>query len=137
MERTYTLSELPEIANALLANTTTKRFLFFGEMGVGKTTLIKEMIKVLGVKDNIGSPTYAIVNEYRTDDEIINHFDFYRIESIDEVFDIGIEEYFESDHWLFIEWPEKIESILPKEFLKIKMNKLDNEMRTLKALPVK
>lgn len=92
-------------------------FAFYGEMGAGKTTFIKEICKILGVTDPITSPTFAIVNEYRSDTtaELIYHFDFYRVEKIEEVFDFGYEDYFYSGAICFIEWPERIESLLPHD----------------------
>lgn len=137
MERTFTVNEVPEIAQELLANTATKRFFFYGEMGVGKTTLIKQMIRLLGVQETVSSPTYSIINEYRIGEEVINHFDFYRIQSVEEVLDMGIEEYFESDNWLFLEWPEKIKSILPDSGIEIHLHKKNETIRTLKTTPVK
>ena len=109
MEWTYTLEELPEVANAILASSNSKTFLFYGAMGVGKTTLIKEMAKWLGVKDGLSSPTFSIINEHVINGEILYHYDFYRLESPDEALDLGIEEYFYNGHWNFIEWPEKID----------------------------
>lgn len=92
-------------------------FAFYGEMGAGKTTFIKEICKVLGVKDSITSPTFAIVNEYRSDEtaELIYHFDFYRVEKIEEVYDFGYEDYFYSGAICFIEWPERVDSLLPND----------------------
>ena len=98
-------------------------------MGVGKTTIIKVICKELGIIDEVQSPTFSIVNEYLTDkDEKVYHFDFYRIENIEEVYDIGIEEYFDSGNICLIEWPENIESILPEQFVRIDI--LENEDRT-------
>jgi len=83
---------------------------FYGEMGAGKTTLIKEICKILGVKDITSSPTFALINEYRTnDEESIYHFDFYRINNLQEAYDLGYEDYFYSNSLCLIEWPEKIE----------------------------
>jgi tRNA threonylcarbamoyladenosine biosynthesis protein TsaE len=94
--------------------------IFEGAMGSGKTTLIKAIAKRLGVIDNVSSPTYAIVNEYRTKEQkIIYHFDFYRINNLEEALDMGAEEYFYSGHLCFIEWAEKVESLLPRHYLKI------------------
>lgn len=97
-----------------------KIFAFYGKMGVGKTTLIKSICKLMGVEDIVDSPTFSLVNEYKTTDKrLIYHFDFYRIDNINEVFDLGYEEYFYSDSYCFIEWPEKIEEILPENTAKI------------------
>lgn len=131
MELNYTLQDLPNIAEQVLIASSTKTLLFYGEMAVGKTTLIKEIIKKLGVKDTISSPTFSIVNEYEIEDDKIYHFDFYRIEDEEEILDIGIEEYFFGDHWVFIEWPEKISNLLPTRKTEIKLNKNKNGSRTI------
>ena len=96
-------------------------FAFYGKMGAGKTTFIKAVCEELGVEDVITSPTFAIVNEYRSDTtgELIYHFDFYRIKKIEEVYDMGYEDYFYSGALCFIEWPELIEELLPEEAVKV------------------
>lgn len=96
-------------------------FAFYGKMGAGKTTFIKAICEELGVEDVITSPTFAIVNEYRSDTtgELIYHFDFYRIKKIEEVYDMGYEDYFYSGALCFIEWPELIEELLPEEAVKV------------------
>jgi tRNA threonylcarbamoyladenosine biosynthesis protein TsaE len=96
-------------------------FAFYGKMGAGKTTFIKAVCEELGVTDVINSPTFAIVNEYRSDETgaLIYHFDFYRIQKIDEVYDMGYEDYFYSGALCFIEWPELIEDVLPGDAVKV------------------
>ena len=96
-------------------------YAFYGKMGAGKTTFIKAVCEELGVEDVITSPTFAIVNEYRSDTtgELIYHFDFYRIKKIEEVYDMGYEDYFYSGALCFIEWPELIEELLPEEAVKV------------------
>lgn len=95
-------------------------FAFHGDMGAGKTTFIKAICENLGVSDTINSPTFAIVNEYRSDSgELIYHFDFYRINKIEEVFDFGYEDYFYSSSLCFIEWPEKVDTLLPKDTVNV------------------
>lgn len=95
-------------------------FAFHGDMGAGKTTFIKAICENLGVSDTINSPTFAIVNEYRSDSgELIYHFDFYRINKIEEVFDFGYEDYFYSGSLCFIEWPEKVDTLLPKDTVNV------------------
>ena len=123
--------ELCAVAKMILEKYNSKIFLFYGEMGVGKTSFIKKFCKELGVSDVVSSPTFSIVNQYsNVNDEIIYHFDFYRTEKKDEVFDIGYEEYLFSSSYCFIEWPEKIEDLLPTNYLKINM-KLDDNNRII------
>ena len=105
---------------------------FYGGMGAGKTTFCKAICNVLGVEDNVGSPTFTLVNEYAAEDgSPIFHFDFYRLDKPEEAFDIGVEEYFYSGELCLIEWPEKIEQILPDECLKVQISVLDNGFRKL------
>ncbi len=113
----YNLAELPLAANYLIENAKShKLWCFHGEMGVGKTTLIKELLLQLGVQDLVSSPSFSIVNEYKTQDgKSIYHFDFYRIKSVEEVYDLGFEMYFDSGNLCLIEWPEKIDEILENE----------------------
>ena len=114
MNKNYTLSEVPDIAQEVLQNVKGKIVLFYGLMGTGKTTLIKELAKQLGIEEVVNSPTFSLVNEYLSQKgATIYHFDFYRIENETEAYDMGIEEYFYSNHWCFIEWPEKVENLLP------------------------
>jgi tRNA threonylcarbamoyladenosine biosynthesis protein TsaE len=131
IELSFDLNSIEEIAETLLKKVQTKTILFYGEMGVGKTTLIQTLVNKLG-GNNVSSPTFSIVNEYEVDNDIVYHFDFYRIESEEEAYDIGIEDYFYSGHWVFIEWPDKIAGILPNEtdISYIKLN--PNGSRTLK-----
>ena len=123
--------ELCAVAKMILEKYNSKVFLFYGEMGVGKTSFIKKFCKELRVSDIVSSPTFSIVNQYlNVNDEIIYHFDFYRTEKKEEVFDIGYEEYLFSSSYCFIEWPEKIEDLLPTNYLKINM-KLDDNNRII------
>lgn len=107
-------------------------FAFRGEMGAGKTTFIKAICENLGVSDTINSPTFAIVNEYRSDSgELIYHFDFYRINKIEEVYDFGYEDYFYSGSLCFIEWPELIEELLPKDTVNVSIKAQEDGTRSV------
>lgn len=107
-------------------------FAFYGKMGAGKTTFIKAVCEVLGVSDVITSPTFAIVNEYTTEDgEPIYHFDFYRIKKIEEVYDMGYEDYFYSGRLCLLEWPELVEDLLPDDAVKVHIEAHDDGTRTV------
>ena len=109
-----------------------KIFLFNGNMGVGKTTFIKSICKELGIKDTVNSPTFSIINEYKTDDNIIiYHFDCYRINKIEDALEIGIEEYLESGNICFIEWAENIASLLPDNFVTIQIEENEDGSRNV------
>jgi tRNA threonylcarbamoyladenosine biosynthesis protein TsaE len=124
---------LPAAARKLLDQTGEKKILaFYGSMGAGKTTIIKAVCKVLGAADLVSSPTFTLVNEYRTGTgESLYHIDFYRINKKEEVFDFGIEEYLSSGSYCFMEWPELVEDILPPETVRIKITVGGNEERIL------
>lgn len=109
-------------------------FAFYGDMGAGKTTFINALCRVLGVEeDTTNSPSFSIVNEYRSDStaELIYHFDLYRIENLEEAFDIGIEDYFDSGALCLLEWPERIEDILPYDTVKVEIKINDDDTRQL------
>lgn len=109
-----------------------KVFAMFGPMGVGKTTFIKAVCEVLGVQDTITSPTFAIVNEYRTDSgEQIFHFDFYRIRKVEEAYDMGYEDYIYSGAVCFLEWPELIEELLPDDSVRVTLTEEEDGTRTI------
>ena len=109
-------------------------FAFYGKMGAGKTTFIKAICEELGVTDVINSPTFAIVNEYRSDEtgELIYHFDFYRIKKLDEVYDMGYEDYFYSGALCFIEWPELVEEVLPGDAVKVIIEEIEDGIRSIR-----
>jgi tRNA threonylcarbamoyladenosine biosynthesis protein TsaE len=132
MTLTYELSEIDSIAKLLLSKAKSKTLLFYGEMGAGKTTLIKALIKALGSADVVSSPTFSLVNEYHTDQGKIYHFDFYRIEEETEVLDMGFEDYLDSDSWKLIEWPQKIENLLEADMQKVEVFIENNKSRKLK-----
>lgn len=96
-------------------------FVFEGDMAAGKTTFIKALCETLGVQDVVSSPTFSIVNEYHSTAGIIYHFDFYRLKNLQEAFDIGYEEYFYSGHYCLVEWPQKVEELLPETYIKIEI----------------
>ena len=108
-------------------------FAFYGKMGAGKTTFIKALCKELGVEDEVNSPTFAIINEYRsaTTAELIYHFDFYRIKKLEEVYDLGYEDYFYSGALCFIEWPELVEELLPLDAKKVTITENSDGTRTI------
>jgi tRNA threonylcarbamoyladenosine biosynthesis protein TsaE len=114
-------SDLKKTAQLLLDSNPGKRFFaLYGEMGTGKTTFIKAICELLSVTDVVASPTFSIINIYKTKEaEEICHFDLYRINSTEELFDIGYEDYFYGNSWCFVEWPDKIESLLPADVIKI------------------
>ena len=131
------VDELPNVARSILKFAEDKKvFALYGDMGAGKTTLIKEICKQLGSVDNFSSPTYSIVHEYLLHEvrsEIrgkIYHIDLYRLKKIDEAIEVGIEDYISGDYYCFIEWPELIERILPEDVVKIEM-KPDGNLRNL------
>ena len=109
-------------------------FAFYGKMGAGKTTFIKAICEELGVTDVINSPTFAIVNEYRSDEtgELIYLFDFYRIKNLDEVYDMGYEDYFYSGALCFIEWPELVEEVLPGDAVKVIIEEIEDGTRSVR-----
>ena len=109
-------------------------YAFYGEMGAGKTTFINALSRALGVEqDATGSPSFSIINEYRSDTtaELIYHFDLYRLENLEEAFNIGVEDYFDSGALCLLEWPERIEDILPDDTVKVDLKVLDNGSREL------
>ncbi|MCW3102856.1 MAG: tsaE [Bacteroidetes bacterium] len=126
------ISELPAAARQLIKSFDGQRVIaFYGEMGAGKTTLIKAICEELGVMSAISSPTYSIVNEYMSAKGIkIYHFDFYRLKNVDEAYDLGYEDYFYSKAYCFIEWPEKIQELMPLEYDKVAITK-DGESRII------
>jgi tRNA threonylcarbamoyladenosine biosynthesis protein TsaE len=127
---TTSVGDLPKTAAQILKFAGDKRiFLFYGDMGAGKTTLIKSMCETLGVNDPVTSPTFSIVNEYIGKAGPIYHFDFYRLKSESEALDMGYEEYFYSGNYCFIEWPEKIPSLIPDSYTSLQILVLDATSR--------
>ena len=128
----HSTEQLPEVARKLLEEYSGERFFaFFGKMGVGKTTLIKALCERLGVEDNVCSPTFAIINVYRTGGgSPVYHFDFYRMKNAEEAYDIGYEEYFYSGEYCFTEWTEKVEELLPEHYVRVELQE-HNGKRTI------
>lgn len=123
----FTEGQLPQVAAKLIRDNPHSRIMaFYGKMGIGKTTLIKAICNFLEVTDIVGSPTFSIVNQYLTsNNQTLYHFDFYRIKKQEEVFDLGYEDYFFSGNYCFLEWPEKIDALLPDDCLKIYLDEID------------
>ncbi|WP_369994749.1 tRNA (adenosine(37)-N6)-threonylcarbamoyltransferase complex ATPase subunit type 1 TsaE [Winogradskyella sp.] len=132
IELTYHIKDIDAIAASILEHLQSKTVLFNGEMGTGKTTFINAMLNAMGSEDVATSPTFSIVNEYQLPNDKIFHFDFYRIESLDEAYNFGIEDYLSSDHWLFLEWPERIEALLPEDAQTITITSIEDNIRSLK-----
>ena len=126
------LSEIGEVAREILKETDSRILLFYGDMGSGKTTLIKELALQLGVEDLTNSPTFSLVNEYVTArGDSMFHFDFYRIEREEEAYDMGFEEYLDSGSWCLIEWPEKVENLLPLGSAVLRIDINPDDSRTI------
>jgi len=137
MQVNFSIQNIQDVADRLLkAISTQKILLFYGEMGAGKTTLIKALCKSLGVSGQVSSPTFSIVNEYVGEHNRIYHFDFYRLKTQTEALDMGYEEYFYSGDYCFIEWPEKIPDLLPESYasIHITVNPDNSRQITLKKI---
>ena len=132
MNVTFSLDQLEEVAQKITANKPKKVILFHGEMGVGKTTLIKQLCKTLGVTGATSSPTFSLVNEYEANDnQLVYHFDFYRLNDEVEALDMGIDDYLYSGNWCFIEWAEKIPNLIPETHSVISISLLADGKRSL------
>jgi tRNA threonylcarbamoyladenosine biosynthesis protein TsaE len=135
MKIRYHKNDLPQIAKTIIENSKSKIITFKGEMGAGKTTLIKELVKSLGINDVTSSPTFSLVNQYQADNNLlVFHFDFYRINNETEAMDIGIEEYFDSGTWCFIEWPNKVKNLLPLKFDEVFIEVINDQERTIEII---
>lgn len=131
----HSIEALTTVANEVIKLSKQKKvFCFYGNLGAGKTTLIKLICEQLKVTDSISSPTYPIINEYHNPEGIIYHIDLYRLKSIDEALNIGLEEYLYSGNICFIEWPDNFESMLPDSPVKIFIRKLEEENRTIEIV---
>lgn len=133
MNIVFSLDQIQEVAEKIITSNPKKIILFNGEMGVGKTTLIKQLCKCLGVQDATSSPTFSLVNEYYTsNNQIVYHFDFYRLNKETEALDMGVDDYLYSGNWCFIEWSEKIENLIPEEHSVVTIELLADGKRELK-----
>ena len=132
MEIEFSLEQIHQVAQEVLKQNPEKVILFNGDMGVGKTTFIKALSKALGVKDATSSPTFSLVNEYEAENgKLVYHFDVYRLKNEAEAYDMGIDEYLYSGEWCFIEWAEKIPSLIPQHHSVINIKLLINGNRKL------
>ena len=132
MKINFSLHQLEEVAQKILDENPNKVILFHGEMGVGKTTLIKQLCRNLGVTDATSSPTFSLVNEYETTaNQVVYHFDFYRLNKETEALDMGIDDYLYSGNWCFIEWAEKIPNLIPESHSVITISLLEDGSRSL------
>ena len=135
MKIEYSLDEIASVASTLIAQNLNKIILFKGEMGVGKTTFIKELCKQLGVQEATSSPTFSLVNEYQIKgNESIYHFDMYRLKHEVEALDMGIEDYFYSGNWCFVEWSENIPSLIPDVHSVISITMIADGKRELELI---
>ena len=135
MNIVFSLDQIQEVAEQIIASNPNKIILFNGEMGVGKTTLIKQLCKSLGITDATSSPTFSLVNEYQIPNgKKVYHFDFYRIKQETEALDMGVDDYLYSGNWCFIEWSEKIASLIPEEHSTINIELLSDGKRELELV---
>jgi tRNA threonylcarbamoyladenosine biosynthesis protein TsaE len=132
MEFIFSLDEIENVARSIVAENPNKVILFHGEMGAGKTTFIKQLAKELGVTEPTSSPTFSLVNEYQSiNNQVVYHFDFYRLKNETEALDMGVEEYLYSGNWCFIEWAEQIPSLIPESHSVISIKELTDGRRSL------
>ena len=132
LEITYHIDELETVAQQILEHASSKTLLFYGDMGVGKTTLIKSLVKTLGSSDDVSSPTFSIVNEYAAVKSLIYHFDLYRISDEEEALNFGFEDYLNTSNWVFIEWPENAMNLMPEDANSIEISHINKTSRSLK-----
>lgn len=131
MKLEYSLKNISKVSQKIVENIKHKIIVFEGEMGSGKTTLIKSICKKIKTTDNVSSPTFSLINEYKSQNSIIYHFDFYRIKNINEAYDFGANEYIDSGRLCLIEWGFKIKEMLPEQYHVIKIKKISKNLREL------
>ena len=131
MKLEYSLKNISKVSQKIVENIKHKIIVFEGEMGSGKTTLIKSICKKINTIDNVSSPTFSLINEYKSQNSIIYHFDFYRIKNINEAYDFGANEYIDSGRLCLIEWGFKIKEMLPEQYHVIKIKKVSKNLREL------
>jgi len=131
-ETDYSIKEIGDISKTVLNTFSSKIILVEGEMGSGKTTLIKSLVNTMGSDDEVGSPTFSLVNEYDTNKGLVYHFDLYRIKNLDELYDIGFEDYLVKEAYVFIEWPEKAEEFLLQSVNRLTLKIKNRDERRLK-----
>ena len=128
MKLEYSLKNISEVSQKIVENIKHKIIVFEGEMGSGKTTLIKSICKKINTIDNVSSPTFSLINEYKSQNSIIYHFDFYRLNSVNEAEDIGLDDYFSSGRPCWIEWPENIGNLLPENIHHLHIEKQPDDL---------
>lgn len=129
-KKIHKIEELNSLAKEILNFAGSEKiFIFKGDLGTGKTTFIKEICKKLGIKGQTSSPTYSIVNEYLSKTEKVYHIDLYRLNSVEEAFEVGIEDYLYSDNYCFIEWPQIAEELLPESYIEVSIEKESENLR--------
>ena len=132
MRKNFDIADIGLVAKQIIESANSKIILFYGNLGVGKTTLINAIVKELGSIQDASSPTFSIVNEYELKNGLVYHFDFYRLNEEIEAFDIGFEDYLYSGNWCFIEWPDKVENLLPENINEVYIEKDDDSKRNIK-----
>lgn len=134
MKKQFDINEIDSIAKEVIAALGNYKLVrLIGEMGAGKTTLIKSICKQLGVEEEVNSPTFAIVNEYKGSVADVFHFDFYRVNTLQEAIDLGLDEYLYSDHYVFMEWPQLVDEYLPDEVATINIKEINDGLREVEV----
>jgi len=132
LELEYQIENIETVAKQILDQVSSKTVLFYGEIGAGKTTLIKSLVELLGSDDDVSSPTFSIVNDYKASNSSIYHFDLYRISDEEEALNFGFEDYLNTSNWMFIEWPQNVINLLPEDSNIIEISHKNKTSRSLK-----